>query len=247
MPPIPPPANEEEDSDASPQDTFEYAHEEFDEVNTTRQRPNEASGRGTAFTGLGGTARSGETRSSLSTDQAATSPSPSGPSKTLRPKPSQLRASAADLPKPQGTQPIPPPPYSPREFHLTIERSFMNHHAHIQRQHYYGGFELNLKGLMGDDLGPRVPVAGMADCQLGKPEVPIRYRTKRQQQENEEGVMSLSLWEEGQREREEGREQARIREHRREHRREKSWEKNMERWKEKKGLIIRKTTWSIPN
>lgn len=244
MPPIPPSANEEEDTDPASQDIFEYAHEEFDEVNTTRQRPHEAPGRGTAFTGLGGTARWGKKRSSPSTEQAATSPSPSEPSKTFRPRPSPLKASAADLPKPpQGTQQIPPPPYSPREFHLTIERSFLNHHAYIQRQHYYAGFELGLKGLMGDDLGTRVPVAGMADCQLGKPEVSLRVRMKRQQDENKEDVMSLrSLWEEGEREREADRERMRNREHRRE----KIWEKSMERWKEKKIPMVRKTTWSIP-
>lgn len=96
---------------------------------------------------------------------------------------------------------------------------------------------------MGDDLGTRVPVAGMADCQLGKPEVSIRYRMKRQQDENKEDVMSLrSLWEEGEREREADSERMRNREHRRE----KSWEKSMERWKEKQKPIVRKTTWSIP-
>lgn len=96
---------------------------------------------------------------------------------------------------------------------------------------------------MGDDLGTRVPVAGMADCQLGKPEVSLRVRMKRQQDENKGDVMSLrSLWEEGEREREADRERMRNREHRRE----KIWEKSMERWKEKKKPMVRKTTWSIP-
>lgn len=53
---------------------------------------------------------------------------------------------------------------------------------------------------MSDDLRGRVPVAGLADCQLEKPEVPLRVRLKRLQEKEKNGSRSLrSLWEEGER------------------------------------------------
>ena len=211
IPPTTPSAKEEkeEDSNPAPQGTSGYAQEEFDEVNTARKRPNEASGQGTAFTGLGGTARWARIRSSLSTEQAATSLSPKEPPlKTFTPYPTPRRASAADLPSPPSSvhpQTLASTHFPPREFHLTIERSFLNHHAYIQRQHYYAGFELDVKSLMGDDLRERVPVPGMADCQLEMPEAPLRVRMKRMKKEEEEeeevGVGLRRLWEEGERER----------------------------------------------
>ena len=211
VPPNTPTAKEEKVEDRHPttQDTSDYAQEEFDEVNTARKRPNEAPGRGTAFTGLGGTARWGRIRSSLSTEQAPTSPSPKEPPpKTFTPNPTPRRASAADLPNPPSSthpQTLTSTYYPPREFHLTIERSVLNHHTYIQRQHYYAGFQLDLSSLMGDDLRTRVPVPGMADCQLEMPEVPLRLRMKRmkkEEEEEEEGGMGLRrLWEEGERRR----------------------------------------------
>ena len=57
---------------------------------------------------------------------------------------------------------------------------------------------------MADDLQRRVPVIGMADCQIGKGEVPLRIRLKRQEEEEKENrwVSLKSLWEEGERQRE---------------------------------------------
>lgn len=73
---------------------------------------------------------------------------------------------------------------------------------------------------MGDDLEGRVPAAGMADCQLGKAEVPLRIRLKRQGEEDKGIRKSLgslgSLWEEGEKEREREREIERDRERKRE-------------------------------
>ena len=204
MPSTPPSAEAKEDSGPTPQEESDHAQEEFDEVNTARQRPNDASGRGTTFTGLSGTVRWGAMRAFPSTDEAATRPSLSQPPKTFTPNPTPLKASSADLPNPpSGIQPTTASSYTPREFHLVIERSFMNHHLYIQRQHYYAGFTLDLKGAMGDDLEGRVPVAGMADCQLGKPEVPLRIRMKQREKNDNMGWTSLgSLWEEGERARE---------------------------------------------
>ena len=59
---------------------------------------------------------------------------------------------------------------------------------------------------MGEDLEGRVPVAGMADCQLDKPEVPLRVRMKTWRQQDDKWSLR-SLWEEGERERERKREE----------------------------------------
>ncbi len=123
---------------------------------------------------------------------------------------------------------------------------------------------------MGDDLRDRVPVAGMADCQLGKGEVPLRVRIKRRQEEDKNGWMSLrSLWEEGEREREResekeemGRETGRKREktgerdgqsemekqrdREREIEREREWERKMKRWREGEGAKVRKVRINSP-
>ncbi len=212
MPSPLPSAEGEEDNDPALQDESDHAHEEYNEVNTARQRPDEASGEGTTFTGLSGTARWGKMRSSPSTDQAAASPFPSQSPKTFTSNPTPLKASSsADLPDPpSSTQQTSKSSSTPREFHLVIERSALNHQFYIQRQHYYGGFRIDLNSTMGLDLEGRVPVAGMADCQLGKSEVPLRYRMKQRQEEDKRGSMSLgSLWEEGEREREEAKEKER--------------------------------------
>ena len=243
MPSTPPSAKEEEgeeDSDPPPQATSDSAQEEFDEVNRARQRPAEALGGRTAFTPLGGTARWGKMRAALNTEQApATTPSPSEPPKTFTPNPTSLKASAVELPNPpSSTQQTPTSSsYTPHEFHLTIESSFLNHHSYIQRQHYYGPFHLDLKTLMGNDLRDRVPVAGMADCQPGKREVPLRIRLKRRQEEEKDDWVSLgSLWEEGERER--GEETKREKE--RERHEEREWERKMERWRETETMRMRK-------
>ena len=219
MPSAFPSAEAEDDRAPAPHDDSDQVQEEFNEVNTARQRPNEASGQGTTFTGLSGTARWGTMRassSSSSTNQAATAttkttPSPSSPPKTFTPNPTPLKASSTDLPNPNLSNPQKTPTttssHPPREFHLVIERSALNHHAYIVRQHYYAGFRLDLRDAMGDDLRERVPVAGMADCGLEKQEVPLRIRIKRRQQEGQKDWVSLGrLWEEGERERERARE-----------------------------------------
>lgn len=211
MPSPLPAAEGEEDNGPALQDESDHAHEEYNELNTARQRPDEASGEGTTFTGLSGTARWGKMRSSPSTDQAAASPFPSQSPKTFTPNPTPLKASSTDLPDPHSSiQHASTSSPTPREFHLVIERSALNHQFYIQRQHYYGGFRLDLNSTMGLDLEGRVPVAGMADCQLGKSEVPLRYRMKQRQEEDERDLISLgSLWEEGEREREEAKEKER--------------------------------------
>ena len=66
---------------------------------------------------------------------------------------------------------------------------------------------------MGEDLQARVPVVGMADCQLGKAEVPLRVRIRRRQEEDTEVWKSLgSLWKDGERVREREREREKEKE-----------------------------------
>ena len=197
-----PPAEQEEGSGPAVQDKSDYAQEEFNEFNAARQRPNEVPGDKAFFTGLSGTARWGQMRSSPKTDQTARSPPPSKVPKPFTPTPTALKASCGALPSSLSRAPstCSTSSYPPQEIHLTIERSVLDHHAYIQRQHYYGGFKLDLSGMMGEDLEGRVPVAGMADCQLGKPEVPLRVRLKRRHEDGNRPWTSLgSLWREGER------------------------------------------------
>jgi hypothetical protein len=80
----------------------------------------------------------------------------------------------------------------------------MNHHAYIQRQHYYGPFHLDWRSLMAEDLKGRVPVDGFRDLGLGKGEAPLRDRLKRREEEEKGGgrVSLRQMWEVGQRKRE---------------------------------------------
>lgn len=106
----------------------------------------------------------------------------------------------SDMPTP-AVSPIPSPEKSPRvdaaalsphhnrptasqhrDFELKITLSNMNHQAYIERQGYYGPFMTNKKTVMAQDLDGRVPLQGLLDCHMGKPEVPLRIRIKRTEQ-----------------------------------------------------------------
>ena len=94
------------------------------------------------------------------------------------------------------------PSASAREFQLRIEPSTLNHQAQIQRQYYYNYFKPDTNNITSSDLVNRVPVLGMADCQVDKGEVPMRLRSKRtmKQQLDKKGPWreSLSsLWKRG--------------------------------------------------
>ena len=189
------------------EDTID-GQEEPHEVDHVQQRPDEATSK--SSTALGGKAKWGALRTSLIQHQAtatvtatATAPAPApapataSPSseaqlQNFTPNPPPVTGSAKDI-----SQTLPPSEPS-REFHLIIERSVLNHHAYIQRQHYYAGFQLDLKNTMADDLRARVPVPGMADCQLMKGDAPLRLRNKKKQDEEAQPWKSLGqLWREG--------------------------------------------------
>ncbi len=125
------------------------------------------------------------------------------PTKPFTPNPTPSNLSPTSLPFPPSSsymQPSKPEP--PREFHLTITRSVLNHHAYVQRQHYYGPFNLEWRSLMADDLKGRVPVEGMRDCELGRPERVLRVRLKRWEREKEDAGKGRGglreIWERGQ-------------------------------------------------
>ncbi|KAL2042183.1 hypothetical protein N7G274_005371 [Stereocaulon virgatum] len=194
--------SEREQSIQEPEDE---AQPEFAEVRRSRrqngERASSAEDDFAAFKGLQGT-----TPNASDTLQATTmtTASPRTP-KPFTPNPAPSSTSPAELPftsLPSSTEPS--LKEFTREFHLTITRSVMNHHAYIQRQHYYGPFHLDWRSLMADDLKGRVPVAGFRDLRLGKGESPLRDRLKRREEEgNGEGRVTLrQMWEVGQRKRE---------------------------------------------
>lgn len=65
-----------------------------------------------------------------------------------------------------------------REYKLEIRPSNMNHKAYIARQAYFGPFPPDRKTIMAAGLEGRVPLDGIVDCHVGKPEVPLRVRVK---------------------------------------------------------------------
>lgn len=94
--------------------------------------------------------------------------------------------------------PDPPPTNAPRmrEFEVTAEMSTFHHQGHIERQAHYGGFNVEMKTLVAEDLAASVPLLGMADVLTREVEVPLRIQKRRA--EELARVKSLrEMWEEG--------------------------------------------------
>lgn len=122
---------------------------------------------------------------------------------------------APHVPAPNPTSPtdhsIPPPSPTPqnfplesgtefREFRVQISYSQGNHQEYIKRQAYYGGFKVDTSSIMAEDLEGRVPLEGMVDCVINRPEVPLWVRDMRRDKNEKVGMGSLrKLWEEGRR------------------------------------------------
>lgn len=112
---------------------------------------------------------------------------------------------------PHTDHPTPPPRSIPqtsppesetefREFRLQISYSQGNHQEYIKRQAYYGGFKVDTSSIMAEDLEGRVPLEGMVDCAINKPEVPLWVRDMRRDKNEKVGMGSLrKIWEEGRR------------------------------------------------
>lgn len=89
-----------------------------------------------------------------------------------------------------------PTPASVREFQVTANPSTFNHQAYIERQAHYGGFNVDLKSLVAEDLAASVPLLGLADILARKVEVPGRILTRRAEELGR--MKSLrEMWEEG--------------------------------------------------
>ncbi|CAO1605444.1 hypothetical protein XANCAGTX0491_008962 [Xanthoria calcicola] len=87
-----------------------------------------------------------------------------------------------------------------QEFQLTVEKSFFNHQAYIERQAYYAGFNPDMKTIMAEDLKDRVPLEGFLDCDLNKGDVPLRIRLKKKERNRSKASLK-ELWETGKMER----------------------------------------------
>ncbi|KAK4697547.1 hypothetical protein P7C71_g546, partial [Lecanoromycetidae sp. Uapishka_2] len=162
----------------------QYPSSEPNEAPNTKDQTVSAEDGWAAFKGLTGTITQ-----SPSTTQAntigITAPRPPKPF-TSNPTPST--SSPTDLPyaSSSSSHSAPKKEAAKREFHLAITPSTLNHQAYIQRQHYYGGWRLDDRTLMADDLMGRVPVEGFRDCDLSKGETPMRVRLRRREKEQQD-------------------------------------------------------------
>ncbi len=84
-----------------------------------------------------------------------------------------------------------------REFELRISHSQSSHHAYIERQGYYGGFNLDKNSIMAEDLDGRVPLEGMLDCQISKPEVPLWVMSMKKDRLRKKRASLRQMWEAG--------------------------------------------------
>lgn len=121
---------------------------------------------------------------------------------TPNPPPLNYPGPSADIPVPpplqQFSKPTPP---EFREFQLKISPSYTTHGAYIERQGYYGGFNVDTSTIMAEDLQDRVPLEGMADCQLQKPEVALWVKDMQKYRLGKNRSTLRQVWETGRRER----------------------------------------------
>lgn len=156
----------------------------------------------------GGIPELGESTESPESGSMARYPQRSADSMGPEAKESEAHSQASSSTEPEiappsssNAKPSPHHELQHREFQLTISRSYLNHQAYIERQAYYGSFTPDMRSIMAEDLESRVPLKGLADCRLGKEEVPLRIRQKRKEKDAERGWMGLKeLWEIGRRE-----------------------------------------------
>ena len=159
----------------------------------------------------------GATFSNPTPSSSSASPLPSKPGAWPYPNGNLSAASRVPIPPSRsgGNLPFQPSPQEPqtatnpseprREVSLSISPSGLNHHSYITRQYYYGQWWPNTRTIPGDDLSQRAPLRGFSDVRLNMPEVPVRLRTKREQERHsheKHGLRRLRvLWERGMRER----------------------------------------------
>lgn len=137
-------------------------------------------------------------------DKPSTSSSRTSNPFTPNPIPSNISATSLPFPPSPSASTAKTSETENKEFHLTIDRSVLNHQAYIQRQHYYGGFRLDNKTIMAEDLEARVPMKGLMDCQIDKGEVPLRVRQKREHARGKQRKTLGEVWREAQLKQERG-------------------------------------------
>lgn len=159
----------------------------------------------TAFQGLGGSDKWSAVGKPIKENPLESVPTPSQPRPfTPNSLPLYSPSAPADLPVPSPHQAhsFPTEPEF-RAFCLKISRSLLDHQAYIERQGYYGRFNVDKMSMMAEDLQDRVPLEGMMDCQLRKPEVPLWVRDMKKDKVTRSRPSLRQMWEEGRREREE--------------------------------------------
>ncbi|KAL9585061.1 MAG: hypothetical protein Q9212_001751, partial [Teloschistes hypoglaucus] len=108
----------------------------------------------------------------------------------------ELAAHSQASPSRRETEDASRPPVPEKEFELTVAQSVFNHQAYIERQGYYAGFNPDMKTIMAADLRGRVPLEGLADCRLSKPDVPLRQRLLRKERARPRQTLK-EMWEAG--------------------------------------------------
>ncbi|KAI4105656.1 MAG: hypothetical protein L6R37_002644 [Teloschistes peruensis] len=108
----------------------------------------------------------------------------------------ELAAHSQASPSRRETEDTPKSPVPEKEFELTVAQSVFNHQAYIERQGYYAGFNPDMKTIMAADLKSRVPLQGLADCRLSKPDVPLRQRLLRKERARPRQTLR-EMWEMG--------------------------------------------------
>lgn len=78
--------------------------------------------------------------------------------------------STSSDPFPLREQPKP----QPREFRLVADLSQLHHRTYINRQPFHGPFKVKTKSLVQEDLAKTVPLIGLSDVDMWRPEVPSR-------------------------------------------------------------------------
>jgi len=98
--------------------------------------------------------------------------------------------------KPSSTKPA----GEPLTFEIKATNSFFNHRDHIESGPYHGTFSVDHKSVAQEDLVKRVPLIGLSDVNIRKPEKPWRVMNWQKRRERETRISLRGLLEQGQRE-----------------------------------------------
>lgn len=143
------------------------------------QPPRAVSAIDSAFQGSEGSQKWGTRGPSIKHEASSPAVSePGTPISSLRAAPASSKSLTHDFTLPRESHYARTSNAQVREFELKITPSNTNHQAYIERQGYYGPFTPKKKTLMAEDLEGRVPLDGLADCDISKLETPLRTRIR---------------------------------------------------------------------